>query len=187
MPRMWNALAVRMAARLWHAFIMKPSVHTSAQSRCRWNEHRITETEKTISLTHPRTTTADISRTPEHTGNMSSGVEACVCKLKSIHRSYRKSDKERRAASVFLIIAVSYNARYAKLRGAKKPISRIFGVPASAGSLLGLVQSFYTFCVIYHVLSFYLSHTFRCFLCYALLHRFVCNSFIPVSIYALAL
>lgn len=118
MPRMWNALAVRMAARLWHAFIMKPSVHTSAQSRCRWNEHRITETEKTISLslTHPRTTTADISWTPEHTGNMSSGVEACVCKLKSIHRSCRK---ERRAAS-FLIIVISYNARYAKLRGAKK-------------------------------------------------------------------
>ena len=109
-----------MAARLWHAFIMKPSVHTSAQSRCRWNEHRITETEKIISLTHPRTTTADISRTPEHTGNMSSGVEACVCKLKSIHRSCRKSDKERRAASVFLIIDVSYNARYAKLRGVKK-------------------------------------------------------------------
>ena len=59
----------------------------------------------------------------------------------------------------------------------KMPISRNFGVSASAGSLLGLVQSFYIFCVFYHVLSFYLSHTFRCFLCYALLHRFVCNSF----------
>ena len=119
MPRMWSALAVRMAARLWHAFIMKPSVHTSAQSRCRWNEHRITETEKTISLTHPRTTTADISRTPEHTGNMSNGVEAAVCKQKSVHRSCRKSDRKREGQLLFLIVHVSYNARYAKLREAK--------------------------------------------------------------------
>jgi hypothetical protein len=38
----------------------------------------------------------------------------------------------------FLITAVSYNARYTKLREAKMPVSRIFGVPASAGSFLGL-------------------------------------------------
>ena len=38
----------------------------------------------------------------------------------------------------FLIIDVSYNARYAKLREAKKPISRIFVVSASAGSFFGL-------------------------------------------------
>ena len=84
----------------------------------------------------------------------------------------------------FLIINVSYNARYAKLREVKKPISRIFVVSASAGSFLGLVQPFYVVCSFYHILLFYLSHAYRLFLCYALLHRFVCNSFIPVSIYA---
>ena len=57
------------------------------------------------------------------------------------------------------------------------PISRIFGVPASAGSLLGLVQPFCAFCTFYHVLLFSLSHAYRLFLCYALLHRFICNSF----------
>lgn len=66
----------------------------------------------------------------------------------------------------------------------KKPVSRIFGVPAPAGSLLGLVQPFCAFYTFYHVLLFSLSHAYRLFLCYALLHRFVCNSFIPVSIYA---
>lgn len=43
----------------------------------------------------------------------------------------------------------------------KKPISRIFGVPASAGSFFGLVQPFYAFCTFYHILLFYLSHTYR--------------------------
>ena len=77
----------------------------------------------------------------------------------------------------FLIIAVSYNARYAKLREVKKPISRIFVVSASAGSFSGLVQPFYVVCTFYHILLFYLSHAYRYFLCYALLHWFVCNSF----------
>ena len=56
------------------------------------------------------------------------------------------------------------------------PISRIFGISASAGSLLGLVQLFCTVCTFYHVLLFYLSYVYRCFLCYALLHRFDCDS-----------
>ena len=64
------------------------------------------------------------------------------------------------------------------------PVSRIFVVSASAGSFLGLVQPFCAFCTFYHILLFYLSHAYRLFLRYALLHRFVCNSFIPVSIYA---
>lgn len=59
----------------------------------------------------------------------------------------------------------------------KKPISRIFGVSAPAGSFLGLVQPICAFCTFYHILWFYLSHAYRCFLCYALLHRFVCNLF----------
>lgn len=66
----------------------------------------------------------------------------------------------------------------------KKPISRIFVVSASAGSFFGLVQPFYVVCTFYHILLFYLSHAYRYFLCYALPNRFVCNSFIPVSIYA---
>ena len=56
------------------------------------------------------------------------------------------------------------------------PISRIFGVPASAGSFSGLVQPFCTFCNFYHILWFYLSYAYRCFLCYALLQLwlFIC-------------
>lgn len=100
-----------------------------------------------------------------------------MCKLNSIHRSCRKSDRKREGQLLFLIISVSYNARYAKLREVKMPISRIFGVPASAGSFSGLVQPFCTFCNFYHILWFYLSHAYRCFLCYALLHQFICNSF----------
>ena len=50
----------------------------------------------------------------------SSGVEADVCKLNSIDRSCRKSDRKREGQLLFLIVTVSYNARYAKLREAKK-------------------------------------------------------------------
>ena len=57
------------------------------------------------------------------------------------------------------------------------PISRIFGVSAPAGSFLGLVQPFCVFCTFYHILLFSLSHAYRLFLRYALLHRFVSNSF----------
>ena len=57
------------------------------------------------------------------------------------------------------------------------PISRIFGVPDPAGSFLGLVQRFCAFFTFYHILLFYLSHAYRLFLRYALLHRFVSNSF----------
>ena len=57
------------------------------------------------------------------------------------------------------------------------PISRIFGVSALAGSFLALVQPFCTFCTFYHILLFSLSHAYRLFLRYALLHRFVSNSF----------
>ena len=72
----------------------------------------------------------------------------------------------------FLIIVVSYNARYAKLREVKKPISRIFVVSASAGSFSVLVQPFYVVCTFYHILLFYLSHAYRYFLYYALPNRF---------------
>lgn len=57
------------------------------------------------------------------------------------------------------------------------PVSRIFGIFASVGSFLGLVQPICAFCTFYHILLFYLSHAYRCFLCYALLHRFICNLF----------
>lgn len=57
------------------------------------------------------------------------------------------------------------------------PISRIFGVPDPAGSFWGLVQPFCAFCTFYHILLFSLSHAYRLFLRYALLHRFVSNSF----------
>ena len=55
------------------------------------------------------------------------------------------------------------------------PISRIFGIFASVGSFLGLVQPICAFCTFYHILLFYLSHAYRCFLCYALLQwLFIC-------------
>ena len=57
------------------------------------------------------------------------------------------------------------------------PISRIFGVSDPAGSFLGLVQLFCTLCTFYHILLLSLSHAYRLFLRYALLHRFVSNSF----------
>lgn len=55
----------------------------------------------------------------EHTGNMSNGVEVGAHELNSIYRSCRKSDRKREGQLLFLIISVSYNARYAKLREAK--------------------------------------------------------------------
>lgn len=76
-----------------------------------------------------------------------------------------------------MITDISYNARYAKLREVKKAHFPDFWRSASAGSFSGLVQPFCTFCKFYHILWFYLSHAYRCFLCYALLHRFVCNLF----------
>lgn len=57
------------------------------------------------------------------------------------------------------------------------PISRILGVPDPAGSFLGLVQPFCTFCTFYHILLISLSRAYRLFLRYALLHRFDCDSF----------
>ena len=59
----------------------------------------------------------------------------------------------------------------------KKPISRIFGVPDPSGSFLGLAQPFCAFCTFYHILLISLSHAYRLFLHYALLHRFDCDSF----------
>ena len=66
-----------------------------------------------------RNDTAGISWTLEHAGNTSSGAEAGMCKLNSIHRSCRKSDRKREGQLLFLIVHISYNARYAKLREVK--------------------------------------------------------------------
>lgn len=55
----------------------------------------------------------------EHTGNMSNGVEVGAHELNSIYRSCRKSDRKREGQLLFLIISVSYNARYTKLREVK--------------------------------------------------------------------
>ena len=76
-----------------------------------------------------------------------------------------------------MIAVVSYNARYAKLRGAKKSTFHGF-LRFSPGWLIFRLGS--TVLHILHFLSYFivfLSHAYRCFLCYALLHRFVYNSF----------
>ena len=57
------------------------------------------------------------------------------------------------------------------------PISRILGVPDPAGSFFSLVQPFCACCTFYHISLFSLSHAYRSFLRYALLHRFDCDSF----------
>ena len=56
----------------------------------------------------------------EHTGNAFNGAEAGTYKKNNIHRSCWKSDRKREGQLLFLIISVSYNARYAKLREVKK-------------------------------------------------------------------
>ena len=57
----------------------------------------------------------------EHTGNAFNGAEAGTYKKNNIHRSCWKSDRKREGQLLFfLIIDVSYNARYAKLREVKK-------------------------------------------------------------------
>ena len=61
------------------------------------------------------------------------------------------------------------------------PISRIFGIFASVGSFLCLVQLFCTVCTFYHGLLFSLSHTYLLFLCYCNLFYFskhLCACFI---------
>ena len=121
--------------------------------------------------------TAGISRTLEHTGNTSSDIEAGVCKLNSIHRSCRKSDRKREGQLLFWLQLFRIMHVMRNLGEWKKPISRIFDVPVSAGSFVGLVQPFCTFCTFYHILLIFLSHAYRLSLRYALLHRFDCDSF----------
>ena len=55
----------------------------------------------------------------EHTGNAFNGAEAGTYKKNNIHRSCWKSDRKREGQLLFLIVRVSYNARYAKHREAK--------------------------------------------------------------------
>ena len=107
---------------------------------------------------------------------MSSDVEAGVCKLNSIHRSCRKSDRKREGQLLFLIIAVSYNARYAKLRGAKNAHFPDF-VRFSLGWLIFRLNSavllILHFLPHFHILLFYLSLAYRLFQRSALHHWFV--------------
>ena len=106
------------------------------------------------------------------TGNTSSGVEAGVRKLKSIHRSCRKSDRKREGRLLFLIIAVSYNARYAKHRGAKNAHFPDFGRSRPGWFIFGLGS---TVLRILQFLSYFIDF-------------FVSRlQFVPVSIYVLAL
>lgn len=109
-----------------------------------------------------------------------------MCKLNSIHRSCRKSDRKREGQLLFLIISVSYNARYAKLREVKNAHFPEFWRFSLSWLIFGLSSA------VLHILQFLsyfmvlfvsclqmlpVSHAYRCFLCYALLHQFICNSF----------
>ena len=96
------------------------------------------------------------SQTLNITGNTSSNVEAGVRKMNSIHRSCRKSDRKREG-QLFLIIAVSYNARYAKLREVKNahfpdfwrfsPGWLIFGLGSTVLRILHFLSYFIVFFV----------------------------------------
>ena len=78
-------------------------------------------------------------------------------KLKRIHRSCRESDRKREGQLLFFIIAVSYNARYAKLREAKnthfpdflrsRPGWLIFGLGLTVLHILHFLSYFIVFFV----------------------------------------
>lgn len=76
-----------------------------------------------------------------------------------------------------MIIVVSYNARYAKLRGVKNAHFSNFWRSSLGWLVFGLGSTVLRILHFYHILLFSLSRAYRCFLCYALLHRFVCNLF----------
>ena len=115
---------------------------------------------------------------------MSSGVEAACANWKASTEAAGNLTAREKGSFSFLIIIISYNARYAKLREVKKAHFPDFWRSRPGWLILGFGSA------ILHTLHFLsylllsLSHAYRLFLCYALLHRFVCNSFIPVSIYA---
>ena len=96
---------------------------------------------------------------------MSNGVEVGVHELNSIYRSCRKSDRKREGRLLFLIVSVSYNARYAKLREAKNAHFPDFWYFCLGWLIFVLVQLFCTVCTFYHGLLFSLSHTYLLFLC----------------------
>ena len=105
------------------------------------------------------------------TGNTSSGVEACVCKLNSIPGNLTEREK---GSFCFLIICVSYNARYAKLREVKNAHLPDFWRFSPGWLIFGLGS---TVLRILHFLSYFIVFFVSLFLRYALLHRFVSNSF----------
>ena len=76
-----------------------------------------------------------------------------------------------------MIIVVSYNARYAKLREVKNAHFPDFWRSRPGWLIFGLGSAIRHTLHFYHILLFYLSHAYRLFLRYALLHRFVSNSF----------
>ena len=159
MKPMQHGSAAKKAVKKRHAFIMRRSVNTLAHSRSlnSWPDFPWIEQKEMYRQNDPVPDDALTNGSPN-------------------------SKVEERGDPFFWLHAFRIMHVMRNLGKWKMPISRIFGVPASAGSFSGLVQPFCTFCNFYHILWFYLSHAYRCFLCYALLHRFVCNSFIPVSI-----
>ena len=84
-----------------------------------------------------------------------------MCKLK---KHQQKLPEREKGSFCFLIIVVSYNARYVKYREVKKAYFPDFGVSGSAGSLLDLALQFCEVCAIYHILLFYLPSTYKLFL-----------------------
>ena len=76
-----------------------------------------------------------------------------------------------------MIIVISYNARYAKLRGAKKAHFPDFWRSRPVWLIFGLASTVLRILHFYHILLISLFHAYRLFLHYALLHRFDCDSF----------
>ena len=76
-----------------------------------------------------------------------------------------------------MIIAVSYNARYAKLREVKKAHFPDFWRSRPVWLIFGLSSTVLRILHFYHILLISLFRAYRLFLHYALPHRFDCDSF----------
>ena len=82
-----------------------------------------------------------------------------------------------------MITAVSYNARYAKLREVKKAHFPDFWRFSLGWLIIRLGSTVLRILHFYHILLFYLSHAYRYFLRYVLPNRFVYSC----SVFAFAL
>ena len=88
--------------------------------------------------------------------------------------------REERGGSDFLIIVFSYNAGYAKHRGAKKPSFPDFGPFRRFLSLLGWLSRFFGFCtvVLFECIALYVWSAF----CFTIVQLLSVKTFLTIAI-----